>query len=117
MNSNVEQKAWFEPILSVHHLDGSTPTEFQLFQNYPNPFNPETTINYQLAKECLVRIAIYNINGQEIITLVNNDKPAGQYAIKWNATDAFGNGLPSGIYICRMEAEHYNDAKKLILMR
>jgi hypothetical protein len=76
---------------------GEHPLEYHLLQNYPNPFNPNTHIIYQLKKEELVSIKIFNIMGQEVATLVNDVKPAGNYNAVWNAS-AFG----SGVYFCTM---------------
>ena len=74
-----------------------------MYQNYPNPFNPETTIKYQLPKTSKVTLTIYNILGQKIKTLVDEEKQTGYYSVKWDGTDDFGAKVSSGIYIYRME--------------
>lgn len=75
------------------------PKEFSLGQNYPNPFNPSTVISYQLPATIRVIIKIFNILGQEVITLLDEEKSSGNYKIDFNASN-----LPSGVYICQMKA-------------
>jgi hypothetical protein len=76
------------------------PTEYALIQNFPNPFNPSTKISYALPSAAMVELKIYNILGQLIITLVNEEKPAGFYEVDFNAAD-----LPSGVYMYRIQQE------------
>jgi hypothetical protein len=85
---------------------------FSLKQNYPNPFNPTTTINYSLAKQGNVKLSVYDITGSKVATIVNENKPAGNYAVKFN-----GGNLASGIYLYRLESEGYNASRKFILMK
>ncbi len=86
--------------------------EYKLFQNYPNPFNPETTIKFSLAKSGNVTIKLYNILGQEIRTLVKEEKYAGEYSIKFNGSD-----LASGVYLYRIEAGTFTTTKKIVLLK
>ncbi len=88
------------------------PSEFLLSQNYPNPFNPTTTINYAVSKESLVSIIVYDALGREITTLVNDEKPAGNYKTTFN-----GSGLASGIYFYRMVSGNFSVVKKLLLLK
>ena len=88
------------------------PTEFMLYQNYPNPFNPSTTINYSIPEIVFVSISVYDVLGNEIATLVNEEKPAGSYEINFNATN-----LSSGIYFQRLQAGSFVDTKKMMLMK
>ena len=69
------------------------PTEYVLFQNYPNPFNPTTTIKYQIPELSFVTLKVYDVLGNEIATLVNEEKPVGNYEVEFNASE-----LSSGIY-------------------
>ena len=78
----------------------------------PNPFSQNTIIEYQLSKEANVRLSIIDLSGQEITTLINENKPAGIYKIKFGA-----NKLPAGTYICRIQAGEYIETKKLIILR
>ncbi len=85
---------------------------WKITQNYPNPFNPVTTIQYEVAKESRIRLKLYDITGTEITTLVDEVNPAGEYRASFDAS-----GLPSGVYIYRIEADKFNESKKLILIR
>jgi hypothetical protein len=87
-------------------------TGFNLQQNYPNPFNPSTTIVYEIKELTNVELKVLDILGQEIITLVNEEKPIGSYEIEFKAT-----GLPSGIYFCRLQAGSFIEIKKMVLMK
>ena len=91
---------------------GELPIKNHLLQNYPNPFNPNTNIIYQLKKEELVSIKIFNVFGQEVATLVNEIMPAGNYNTIWNAS-AFG----SGVYFCKMESKSFLSTMKLVLVK
>ena len=95
----------------------SAPKQFALLQNYPNPFNPETTIKYQIAEKSTVTLRIYNFLGQEIATLVDEVKEAGFYEIHWQGKAASGQALPSGVYVYRLRAGDYVEARKLILLK
>ncbi len=83
--------------------------DFQLLQNYPNPFNAETVLNYNLAKSAQVTLKIYNMNGQEITTLVDEVQDAGMHQTTWQA-----KGLSSGIYFCKLQADDFSQVKKVI---
>jgi ligand-binding sensor domain-containing protein len=83
---------------------------YELYNNYPNPFNPITIFKYQLPKAGNVILKIYNIVGQEIVTLVNNHQTAGNHQIQWNA-----QRLPSGIYYYKLQAGNFSETKKLLL--
>lgn len=86
--------------------------EYTLSQNYPNPFNPSTTIRYQLPEQSLVTIKVYDILGREVVTLVNQEKPAGSYEVQFE-----GTGLTSGIYFYQLKAGENSVTKKMILLR
>jgi hypothetical protein len=89
-----------------------TPLEFYLYQNYPNPFNPITNISFSIPQRSKVELIIYNTLGQKIIILVNEQKEAGNYNVTFNATN-----LPSGVYLYRLSAGEFNQAKKFILLK
>lgn len=88
-----------EPVTSVENIDTS-PKTFQLHQNYPNPFNPATTIAFSLPQSGFVILKVYNILGEEVTTLLEAHKPAGQYAINFDAS-----ALTSGIYYYTLTAD------------
>jgi len=88
------------------------PKDYSLSQNYPNPFNPVTTINYQIPKDGRVIIKIYDILGNEVRTLVDENKTTGRYTVVFNA-----NSLSSGIYIYRIQAGEYTASRKMTLIK
>ncbi len=92
--------------------NGITVTDYQLYQNYPNPFNPSTVIRYSIKKQTIVTLKIYNILGQEVKTLVNEEKAPGTYEVNFNAA-----GLSNGVYFYRLKAGMYNNIKKMILLK
>jgi photosystem II stability/assembly factor-like uncharacterized protein len=88
------------------------PEKYVLHQNYPNPFNPTTKFKYQIQGLSFVTIKIYDVLGNEIATLVNEEIPAGNYEIDFNA-----NGLTSGVYFYRLSADGFVQTKKMVLLR
>ena len=98
--------------LSVDQTKSLTPENFELAQNYPNPFNPTTKISWQLPVGSWLTLKIYDVLGNEIATLVDEDKDAGRYEINFDAS-----GLASGIYLYRIQAGNFNQTKKMILLR
>ncbi|MBE0433873.1 T9SS type A sorting domain-containing protein [candidate division WOR-3 bacterium] len=93
------------------------PTSYALFQNHPNPFRVETGIRYQLPRPDFVTIAIYNVSGQRIKTLVNEHTDAGYYAIRWDGRNESSQTVSNGVYFCRMKAGEYTSVKKILLTR
>ena len=94
------------------HNQSNTPNTYSLTQNYPNPFNPTTTINYQLQFSGRVTLKVYNILGKEVATIVNEDKPAGNYSVNFDA-----GKLSSGIYFYRLQSGNFIATKKMILLK
>jgi len=88
------------------------PVKFELKQNFPNPFNPTTNINYSLDKAGMVTLSIYNVLGQKVAVLINNDQVAGNHSFTFNALD-----LPSGTYFYRLEANNQTFVKKMLLLK
>jgi parallel beta-helix repeat protein len=93
------------------------PTRFMVHQNYPNPFNPATTIFFELSSASHVTVEIYNLLGQRVAKLVQEQKQAGVYKIIWNAVGDTGNQLPSGIYFLRVTAGAMTATRKMMLIR
>jgi photosystem II stability/assembly factor-like uncharacterized protein len=96
--------------------------EFSLSQNYPNPFNPSTVISYQLPVIGFVTLKVYDILGREVATLVNEEKPAGEYEVEFSAKGGSASGgdaynLPSGIYFYQLKAGQYSETRKMILLK
>jgi hypothetical protein len=91
---------------------GIIPQEFTLYQNYPNPFNPTTTFIFQIADFGLVVLKVYDVLGNEVATITNEELPAGNYKYNWDAS-----GLSSGVYFYQLKAGSFMDTKKLILIK
>jgi len=93
------------------------PSEYSLSQNYPNPFNPRTTIRFSIIQAGLVSLKIYNLQGQLVRILINEEKTAGNHTLVWNGTDNKGNRLSSGIYYYTLNVNGFEETKKLILIK
>lgn len=91
--------------------DLNIPREFQLGQNYPNPFNPSTVIMYGLPKRAVVKLEVFNIIGQRVALLVNEEQEPGYHKV------VFGSKTPSGVYIYRMTADDFMEIRKMVLLR
>jgi hypothetical protein len=89
-----------------------SPDSYNLAQNYPNPFNPATIIQYSIPKRSNVSLKVYDILGNEVANLVNEEKNRGIYQVTFNAT-----GLASGIYFYMLQAGSFVETKKMILMK
>jgi hypothetical protein len=87
------------------------PDGFRLDQNYPNPFNPETVISYRLSAVSRVTLKIYDLLGKEVAVLVDVEKPAGEYTVRWNAA-----GFPAGIYFYTLAAGSFRMTRKMVLV-
>ena len=117
-SSNIDLNAWGYNLYKK--IDNPTDVkqnlvkieDFKLLQNYPNPFNPTTVINFELPEASQVELKIYNMLGQEIATLVNEEKPVGRHSVQFNAST-----LSSGIYIYQIKANNFIQSKKMILMK
>lgn len=88
------------------------PGSFALRDNYPNPFNPGTTIEYDLPRDAAVTVRVYGALGQEVASLVNQKMPAGVHRVHFD-----GSSLPSGVYLCRLQADDFIATKRLILVK
>ena len=88
------------------------PSYYSLHQNYPNPFNPITTIKYQIPELSFVTLKVYDVLGNEILTLVNEEKPIGTYEITW-----YVGNLPSGVYFYQLKAGSFIETKKMVLLK
>ena len=88
------------------------PTNYTLSQNYPNPFNPSTRIRYSAPQSSNVLIKVFDILGNEIETLMSEEKAAGTYEITW-----YAENLPSGIYFYKLQAGNFVETKKMVLLR
>ena len=93
------------------------PDDYQLSQNYPNPFNPQTHIRYQLAQPGPVSLAVYNVRGQMICRLVDEEQPAGEHQVTWQGVDHLGRSVASGIYFYQLVAGEFVQTRKMLLLK
>jgi len=104
-------------VTSVQPVNGSVPAQFELGQNFPNPFNPTTTIEYTVPARANVEIAIYNILGQKVATVINDMHEAGSHRATWNGRDASGKTVASGVYFYSLKSGSFEQVKKMMLMK
>jgi hypothetical protein len=101
-----------EVVTDVKENNSTLPTRFFLNQNYPNPFNSVTTINFKILKNSFISLKIYDVLGNKIATLINEELPAGNYNIKYDAEN-----LPSGMYVYSLNAGSNYLSRKMILLK
>jgi hypothetical protein len=99
-------------VTTVDPVNNGLPREFSLQQNYPNPFNPTTSIRYSIPMESFVTLKVYNTVGEEVMTLANEFKQAGNFEVKFDASN-----LPSGIYFYELQASDFVQVQKMILLK
>ncbi len=90
---------------------------YMLHQNYPNPFNPETTISFDMPKAGFANLSIYNVKGQLIKNLINENLDFGRHSVVWNGTDNNGKPVTSGLYLYRLTTNGVTETKKMMLMK
>jgi len=109
------------PTTGIHN-EGSLLEEFKLYQNYPNPFNPTTKISWQSAVSSWQTLKVYDVLGNEVTTIINEYRPAGNYEVEFSSDGSSSSGggsynLPSGIYFYQLIAGDFTQTKKLVLLR
>lgn len=112
----------YEPVSVRKDENGVLPSDFVLSQNYPNPFNPSTTISFSIPAAAQVKLVVYNLLGETVTTLVNQQMGAGTYQVNWNVEDASGAKLTSGIYFYELRADagngnQYSSMKKMVVLK
>jgi len=112
---------WYQAVDIVTSVEQSDrdlgPTVFHLGQNYPNPFNPTTTMLFSLPRKSHVKLDIYNMRGQKVRALLNEERPAGFYEARWNGRDDNGVQVSSGVYLYRIKADGFFQTRKMIFMK
>ena len=93
------------------------PKNFGLTQNYPNPFNNQTNIEYQISSSSVVKLEIFNLLGQKIKTLLNEEKFPGYYILSWDGTNDFRDSMNSGIYFIKFSTDKFTETKKMTLLK
>jgi len=96
----------------IENKGNSIPKQFHLFQNFPNPFNPSTTISFQIPTQSFVTLKVFDVLGNEVTSLVDEEKSAGSYEVIFTAT-----GLPSGIYFYQLKAKEHIETRKMLLLK
>ena len=101
------------------HDKGSLPTRFALHQNYPNPFNPSTSISYFVGAEAATRVSlrIYNVAGQLVKTLVDEDQSPGEHQVIWDGKNEQGDEVASGVYFYRLNVSDFSDSRRMVLLK
>jgi len=110
--ANTASIAWAGPFVADVKVGETIPGDYKLSQNYPNPFNPSTSIEYSIPSESFVELKVYDVLGNEVATLVNEERSAGVYR-----ADFSGNSLASGLYIARITAGNYTSSIKMTFMK
>jgi len=101
----------------VPNSAGPMPDAFSLFANYPNPFNCGTTLTYHLSGEDDVKLSIYNVRGQRVVTLVDDTQPVGAHQLTWDGRNDHGLPVASGVYFCALKVGHSKKVQKMVLLR
>jgi hypothetical protein len=102
---------------TIQNQGAVIPQKTVLEPNYPNPFNPETVIPFQIAQDGAVRIAVYDITGHLVKTLLNTNLPAGAHSVVWNGADSSGRRVSAGMYFSRLLAGNQMVTRKMLLVR
>jgi hypothetical protein len=104
-------------VTAVKDVTLNVPGSYELYQNYPNPFNPSTVITYSIPGNAHVKIGVYNVLGQKVASLFDQEQTAGIHSIAWNALDDHGQKASSGVYLLKMQAGSFSQAKKMMLTK
>jgi hypothetical protein len=98
-------------------ITSNAPDGFVFEQNYPNPFNPRTNFNFSLPTTANVRLEVYNILGQRVITVIDGEYSAGSHSVSWDGQDERGNSLASGVYFSKFQAGDYSTHRKMVIVK
>lgn len=104
-------------VVALSAASPSLPKAFGLDQNYPNPFNPTTQVRFALPTNAHVRLTVFNVLGQEVKTLVDQDMAAGTHEVTWNGRNEDGGQVSSGIYFYRISADNFSATKKMMMLK
>jgi len=110
-------RIWIEPGLTDVGPETPRPTVTALASVHPNPFNPRTTVAFDLARQGRARIAVYDLKGASVKTLVDADLPIGRHEVVWDGRYDDGRAAPSGVYLVRLDAEGARDSRRISLVR
>jgi hypothetical protein len=96
---------------------GETPTVFALHDNYPNPFNPRTNIQFDLPRAAHVSLAVFDVAGRRVRTLVDEERPAAMHTVVWDGNDDGGRRVASGVYYYRLVSDEFTATNKMLLVK
>jgi hypothetical protein len=103
-------------MVAVRDVDG-LPTSYELYQNYPNPFNPSTAIRFDIPHRSFVDLTVYNLLGQQVASIIKEEKDPGRYTIVWRGTNDDGLSVTSGIYFYRLRTDEFTQTKKFMMVK
>lgn len=103
--------------VAVDDVNDALPNAFGISQNYPNPFNAGTVIDYAVDRHSQILIEVYNILGQKVKTLVNENKMPGRYRAEWDGNDAKGSPVASGVYLYKIKSDNFAETRKMLLLK
>ena len=109
-----DESGWFS--LTAQASAPALPERFHLGQNYPNPFNPSTVIPYELPAAARVRLEVFNLLGQRVATLVDEERPAGSHSARWDGTDSAGRAVGAGVYLYRLQGGGMSATRRMLLI-
>ena len=116
VGTTTDETGHFTLSLPAAATRSALPQGFALGQNYPNPFNPSTIIPYQIPTAAHVRLAVFNLLGQRIATLVDAERAAGMHTAQWDATDAAGRAVGTGVYIYQLSSDGMKVSRRMVLI-
>jgi hypothetical protein len=99
-------------VIGEHSISSSVPQSFSLYQNFPNPFNPKTEIKYEILKSDFLVLAVYDVLGKVVATLVKERQQPGTYRVEWD-----GFNYPSGVYFYKLFSSSFEQTKKMLLLK
>jgi hypothetical protein len=110
---------WSRPwvLASILELEDDLTLANRIYQNFPNPFTHATTITYSVKSESMVEIKVFNVNGQEVRTLVSEQTPPGRHFTSWDGRTHSGSDASPGVYFCRMSVDDYRASRKMLFIR
>jgi len=114
--SDLNYSVW-TPSLSSSGFDAAVPETYSLEQNYPNPFNPTTRISFALPEAAHVRLDVFNILGQQVVTMIEGWLDAGYHSVEWDGLISGGTTAASGVYFYRLETKDFSQTRKMILLK
>ncbi|MDZ7303599.1 MAG: alpha-amylase family glycosyl hydrolase [candidate division KSB1 bacterium] len=105
------------PTPVAERADNAIPAQFVLHQNFPNPFNPETMIRFELPRQAEVRVRVFNLLGEEVVTILREKMSAGTHTLHWDGRNANAQPVRSGVYLLRLDAGHEMAVRKIMVLR